>query len=315
MRKAVVLLSVVLSAPALAAPAKSCRITLKGNSFDATCLPALSAKGTLVALAQIDPDGDQRRPNLRIMFYPVDGRTPASTVVLTVEESSASGGQLGDDLVTMIEPRLDLVNAQLSFAGFVPLKAATEPLSATAHGDQLELSGPHVATARYARQADCAATPSIGGAWLAEGRDLVVRVDGTCTGGPSFHVLRLVAPTPAAVVKAKAKPPQSSEAATALNNRAMRKLKAKDWTGAAADFRAAIERFADHVKAHYNLACLASLTGDRTTAIEQLRWLAASELPEAGEKLVKARTDPDLRSIRDDPDVQAILAQAGRNQQ
>ncbi len=95
----------------------------------------------------------------------------------------------------------------------------------------------------------------------------------------------------------------------------MRKLKAKDWTGAAADFRAAIAEFSDHVKAHYNLACLASLTGDRATALEQLRWLAASDLPEAGQKLVKARTDPDLRALRDDPDVKAILAQAGRNQE
>ena len=313
MRKAVVLLSVVASGfasglasgSALGAPAKSCRITVKGNGFDTSCLPALSAKGTLVALAQIDPDGDQQRPNLRVMFYPVDGRTPASTVVLTVEESAASGGQLGPDVVTMIEPRLDLVNAQLSLAGFVPLRAATEPLTATAHGDKLELSGPHVATASYARQAGCAAKPSIGGAWLGEGHDLVVRVDGTCTGEPSFHVLRVVAPTK----------PQSAEAATVLNTRAMRKFRARDWAGAAADFRAAIGSFSDHVKAHYNLACLASLTDDRDTAVEQLRWLAASDLAEAEAKLVKARTDPDLSSIRDDPEVQDILAQAGRNQQ
>ena len=307
MRTALVLLSVLASglatAPALAAPAKSCRITVKGNGFDVGCLPAISAKGTLVALAEIDPDGNQKRPNLRVMFYPVDGRTPASTVVLTVEESAAYGAQLGADVVTMIEPRLDLANAQLSLAGFVPLRAANEQLTATASGDKLELSGPHVATASYARPAGCTAAPSIGGAWLGEGRDLVVRVDGTCTGAPSFHVLRVAAPAK----------PQSSQAATALNNRAMRKLKAKDWTGAAADFRAAIERFSDHVKAHYNLACLASLTGDRATALEQLRWLAASDLPEAGQKLVKARTDPDLRSIRDDPDVKAILARAARS--
>src|SRR5262249_55245939 len=144
------------------------------------------------------------------------------------------------------------------------------------------------------------ATPSIGGAWVVDGRDLVVRVDGTCTAGPSFHVLRVAAPAK----------PQSPKEASILNTRAVRKLKAKDWAGASADLHAAIERFADHVKAHYNLACLASLTGDRTTALEQLRWLAASELPEAGKKLLKARTDPDLRSIRDDPDVKAILAQA-----
>ena len=62
------------------------------------------------------------------------------------------------------------------------------------------------------------------------------------------------------------------------------------------------------MKAHYNLACLASLTGDRETALAQLRWLAASGLAEAGQKIVKARTDPDMVPIRDDPEVQAILA-------
>src|SRR5262249_27803211 len=156
MRKAVVLLSVLASglasAPALAAPAKSCRITVKGNGFDVGCLPALSAKGTLVALAEIDPDGDKKRPNLRVTFYPVDGRTPASTVVLTVEESAAYGGQLGADVVPLIEPRLDLANAQLSLAGFVPLKpAAADGLVVAARAEKLELSGPHVAAASYAR--------------------------------------------------------------------------------------------------------------------------------------------------------------------
>lgn len=306
MRKAVVLLSVLVSAPALAAPGKSCQVSVQGNGFDVGCLPALSARGTFVAIAEIDPDGDKKRPNLRVMFYPVDGNPPVSTVVLTVEESAASGGQLGPAAGSLIEPRLRHLNSQLSVAGFVPLRAATEELSATAQGDKLQMSGPRVAPAAYAWPAGCAATPSIDGAWVGEGRDLVVRVDETCKGRPSFYALRSAG---------VAKPAQSPQAAAELNNRAMRKLKAKDWAGAAADFRAAIERFADHVKAHYNLACLASLTGDRATAIEQLRWLAASELPEAGQKLVKARTDPDLRSIRDDPDVQAILAQAGRNQQ
>jgi thioredoxin-like negative regulator of GroEL len=87
----------------------------------------------------------------------------------------------------------------------------------------------------------------------------------------------------------------------------MRKFRARDWVGAAADFRAAIEASPDHVKAHYNLACLAAITGDRETALAQLRWLAASDLAEAGQRIAKARTDPDMSFIRDDPEVQDIL--------
>ena len=225
-----------------------------------------------------------------MVFNPVDGRAPASTVVLTVDEAEAFGGRLGADAVAAIEPRLDLVNAQLAVAGFTPLRpASVTDLRLAARDDTLELGGRRVDAESFPRPAGC--TPTLDAAWESDAHDVVVELGGCAAG---FHVLRA----------------GGAQAASVLNTRAMRKLKAKDWTGAAADFRAAIDLHSQHVKARYNLACLASLTGDRATALEQLRWLAASDLPEASAKLVKARTDPDLRAIRGDPDVQAILARS-----
>jgi len=149
--------------------------------------------------------------------------------------------------------------------------------------------------------------PTVGGVWNSAGDgEIVVRLDSA--GSASC-------PTPRQVwrvlhVKGASSQPAagSLEQASALNTRGMRKFRAKDWAGAAADFRGAIDLYPDHVKAHYNLACLASITKDRETALEQLRWLAASPLAEAGDRIVKARTDPDLSFIRADPDAHAILA-------
>jgi len=219
----VLIACLVTAGQALAAPPPRCRIALRDNDFDVSCLPAMSAKGTLIARAETEPG---RRPNLLVRFYPTDGRTPATTVVLTAEESEALNGLLDSpEALAKIEPRLDLVNAQLAVAGFAPLKRG-----------------------------------------------------------------------------------EASE----LNTRAVRKLRAKDFAGAAADFRAAIALDPDHVKAHYNLACLASLTKDRDTALAELRWLAASGLPEAAQKMLKAGKDPDLEYIRADPEAKALLAQKTR---
>src|SRR5262249_4661543 len=180
-------------------------------------------KGTLIARAESEPG---RKPNLQVRFYPTDGRAPATTVVLTAEESQALGGVIDSpEALAKIEPRLDLVNAQLAVAGFAPMRRG-----------------------------------------------------------------------------------EASE----LNTRAMRKLRAKDFAGAAADFRAAIALDPGHVKAHYNLACLASLTKDRETALAELRWLASSGLPEAAQKIAKAARDPDLAYIRSDPEAQKLLAQKTR---
>ena len=323
------LLSVLAATRASAAQAP-CRIALDGNAFDVRGLPALSARGTLIAVAVSEPDGDRGLPNLKVVFFPLDGRPPATTVVLTLAEIEEAGdAKLGPALIEKIEPRLDLVNAQLSVAGFAPLKAL-DPTRMDGGGPQLvvtdgtlELRGRTVDTERVALP-ECAdaSAPQLSGVWAlpGDGRDLVVRVDfGGCgEPRPVWRVLHgrgaAVAPPPAppAPVPAPAiSAPASAKHASLLNTRAMRKFHAKDWAAAAADFRAAIAAFPDHVKAHYNLACLASLTKDRATALAELRWLAARDLPEADAKIEKARTDPDLAFVRDDPEVRAILGRHG----
>ncbi len=335
------LMAALATTSAIAAPARTCRITVKGGTFDIGCLPALSSRGTLVAVPVIDADGDRGLPNLRVVFFPIDGRPPASTVVLTTAEvDELGGGKLGATVLAMIEPRLDLVNAQLSVAGFAPLRAIdlaregetwsaspaeTGALQLALKDGSLEIRGPKIETETVAlahpSMAGCedASAPFLSGLWssAADARDLIVRIDyrggETCSvPRPAWRVVHVRGAASVGQVAPASPASQASQAsqASALNTRAMRKFRAKDWAGAAADFRAAIGAFSDHVKAHYNLACLASITRDRATALEQLRWLAASDLAEAEQKIVKARTDPDLEPIRDDPEVQEILARA-----
>jgi hypothetical protein len=298
MRKVIVLLALLAASRALAAPARSCRIVLERGGFDVGCLPALSARGTLVAVATIDADGNRGRPNLQVTFFPVDGRPPASTTVLTVAEvDELGGGQLSADLVEKIQSRLDLVNAQLSFAGFAALKAEKGGPGPSVKDGVLEVRGRRFDLPPP--PPDCRdASAAVSGVWTSADGDLVVRLDYACHDPrPAWRVLHIRIGADGG----------AAEQASALNTRGMKKFRAKDWVGAAADFRSAIELFSDHVKAHYNLACLASITRDRATALEQLRWLAASHLPEAEEKIVKARTDPDLSFIRSDPDGLALL--------
>jgi hypothetical protein len=328
----VVLLSVLAQATAFAGADKGdkgCRISLKGTSFDIRCLPAMSARGTLVAVPVIDPDGERGLPNLQVLFFPIDGRAPGSTIVLTVAEVEELGGaQMTPALAEKIEPRLDLVNAQLSVPGFAPLRAigfardVEAPNAFLADGGlqleltsgSLEIRGRGVESDSVplpkAAQAECeeANAPFPSGMWTSasDDREIVVRVDfaGSAACPAPRTAWRVLHVRGASTV-------DPAKQASALNTRAMRKFRARDWAGAAADFRAAIDSFSGHVKAHYNLACLASITKDRDTAVEQLRWLAASDLAEAEAKLVKARTDPDLTFVRNDPKVQEILA-AGR---
>ena len=327
MRNVVVLLSLLATTGAIAGPSKPCRISLKGSNFDVGCLPALSARGTLVAVAVVDPDGDRGLPNLQVAFIPIDDRPAASTVVLTADEVgplrriglSAFLQQLGAILAR--EPRLDLVNAQLSVAGFGPLKAIGTPsngetgtesggMQFTVKNGILEIRGRRIETETvplpHPSPADCedANTPFVRGMWAsaADDRDIVVRIDYTGNAAcpeprPAWRVLHV----------RNASAGGQTAGASVLNTRGMRKFRARDWVGAAADFRAAIDISPDHVKAHYNLACLAAITGDRDTALAQLRWLAASDLAEAGQRIAKARTDPDMTFIRDDPEVHAIL--------
>ncbi|HUJ62477.1 MAG TPA: hypothetical protein VLX92_28445 [Kofleriaceae bacterium] len=95
--------------------------------------------------------------------------------------------------------------------------------------------------------------------------------------------------------------------AHAANVRGMKLYEAKDYAGAAAQFRAAIAADPTFVLAHYNLASMAALVGDKPTVLDELRWLARSKDPEARRALAKAPTDPDLHAVIDDPEVKAVL--------
>jgi hypothetical protein len=98
--------------------------------------------------------------------------------------------------------------------------------------------------------------------------------------------------------------------AQAENARGMKRYRAKDWAGAAQAFRGALEVNPKYVVAHYNLACVAALLGDKAAAVTQLVWLAGSDDPNARLKLIKAATDRDLATISSDPTVKKMIAEA-----
>jgi hypothetical protein len=79
-------------------------------------------------------------------------------------------------------------------------------------------------------------------------------------------------------------------------------LKKKDYKIAAESFRQAIAEDPDHLLAHYNLACAASLMQDRDTALTELTWLGNRSAydREAKKIAVKAEKDPDLKWIFDE---------------
>ena len=95
--------------------------------------------------------------------------------------------------------------------------------------------------------------------------------------------------------------------AKAANTRGMKLYYAKDYAGAAKQFRAAIAADPKYVLAHYNLASMAALLGDKPTVLAELRWLHDSADPEAHAALAKAPTDPDLESVLDDPEIKKLL--------
>lgn len=121
-------------------------------------------------------------------------------------------------------------------------------------------------------------------------------------------VPQAAAPQPAAPAIVAPSPPTGPAAARSENKRGMKLYRTKDHAGAAAAFRSAIAADSSLVLAHYNLACVLALTGDKAGAIAMLEWLKASADPQATRCLVKAAVDRDLASLRSEPKVQAILA-------
>ncbi len=102
-------------------------------------------------------------------------------------------------------------------------------------------------------------------------------------------------------------PKDSHVAATEANRRGMKAYHAKDWSGAAKEFKAAIASDGEWVQPRYNLACVAALQHDLAGALEQLDWLRKADNPDAKARLKKAETDPDLASVRGDAKIAAIL--------
>ena len=100
-------------------------------------------------------------------------------------------------------------------------------------------------------------------------------------------------------------------AAKAANAQGMKAYRAKDYPTATDRFRAAIAADASFPLPHYNLACVAALTGDKKTALSELDWLARSPDPQARRTLKKASEDADLKSLADDKEAQKILLWSG----
>ncbi len=107
-----------------------------------------------------------------------------------------------------------------------------------------------------------------------------------------------------AVAAASASPADDARAA---NVRGMKLYNAKKYADAAKEFRAAIAADPKFVLAHYNLASMAALLGDKPTVLAELRWLHDSSDPDARKALDKAPSDPDLHSMIDDPDVKKLI--------
>jgi hypothetical protein len=105
-----------------------------------------------------------------------------------------------------------------------------------------------------------------------------------------------------------APPPSGSPAAArAANSAGMKSYRKRGYAEAAQNFRLAVALDPNLAVAHYNLACVTSLLGDRDAALAELRWLAASTDPVAAEKLSKAASDNDLHNVRSIPEAEQIV--------
>lgn len=100
-------------------------------------------------------------------------------------------------------------------------------------------------------------------------------------------------------------------AAQAANRQGMRAYRSKDYVAAKQQFGIALKADASFALPHYNLACVAALTGDAAMAREQLSWLAQSPEPQARRTLRKALYDADLKSLTGDPGLRSLLHWGG----
>ncbi|HWE29506.1 MAG TPA: hypothetical protein VHB97_15960, partial [Polyangia bacterium] len=106
--------------------------------------------------------------------------------------------------------------------------------------------------------------------------------------------------------RAPADAPPDARAAGLANSAGMQRYRAKDYAGAATEFRRAIVLDPSHLLAHYNLACVETRLG-RDDGADELRWLARRNDAAADERLVKAARDPDLRPLLHDADIARLV--------
>ncbi len=332
---------------ATAAHAAPCQVNLNDPAFDTACLPAVSSDGQTVAVPIIDPDGGRGMPNLTVQLLPTKGGAAERIVVVTADQVMAAEGDLVKALAKA--NTLQTLNKRLTAGGFSALNKVMAPepdasppkYTAQDAGLEMKVAGAKVTVTRGAKtvgtdQFGLPATGKCGGAnkpylsgmWHDNSENptwLVVqasyRGNDTCNEPPpAFHLVPIASGgTPgggsAPVADSGGGGANDFEkAATQANDRGMARYREQNWAAAAAEFQSAIEASPNHVKPHYNLACVAAHMNDLSTVIVQLQWLKESKLPEAKSKLVKARTDSDLASVIGTPEVKKILGpQRSRN--
>jgi hypothetical protein len=108
----------VAPARAQSGAAGACGIEVHENAIS-TCLPAMSADGSTIAVESVEPDGGRGAVNLTVLFLPVKGGKAESLVVVTADETG--GSELDDSVRAKIEPRLHTLAQRI--AGYKPLRA------------------------------------------------------------------------------------------------------------------------------------------------------------------------------------------------
>jgi hypothetical protein len=171
--------------------------------------------------------------------------------------------------------------------------APAAPAPVGPHGETLTVGAQREITVRGAGQVELGLFQVPAGAAIAE-----------VTWRPSGYAAAVVTTAPRQLLVIAWRGPADAAAA---NTKGVRLLKDKDYDHAREAFDRALAADAHHVRARYNRACARALAGDRAGAAADLRWLDASTDPAAHAALAKAGADPDLASVRADPQVKAVL--------
>ena len=99
---------------------------------------------------------------------------------------------------------------------------------------------------------------------------------------------------------------KDTKAANAAYKRATEQRKKKSLGKAIDLYREALSNDPYHVSAKYDLACALAVSGNDTESLRHLEELYTWDDSEAEQRIVKARTDEDFESIRDNPNFKLI---------